>query len=243
MHQRPSLVWPMLGTCVGVSPAWRQVMRNSGARRITQDITSSSGFFDDRLMHRAGEVLAFAGVQPVQQRGEDADHQLLAGDVVGVPELRRDRRQVVALRRVRIVAAVHHDPAEGEMHQVAALEVPPRPGIAEGRHPGDDQPRMPRPQRRDIEVAPRGQQDVGPRQQRLALGALQRAGHGALAPVVGPEMQRPLRPRRRRRGRARSAASRRPPAAPASPPRRRGRPASARSIPPSRRRSPPPASR
>ena len=44
MNQRPSLVWLIEGVWFGVSTACRQVSRHRGARRMVQNITSSSVF-------------------------------------------------------------------------------------------------------------------------------------------------------------------------------------------------------
>ena len=135
MNQRPSLVWQMLGEWFGNSAACRLVRRHSGTRRITQYMMSCSGFFDTASWIAHRDVLALAAAFAVDQRGDDAGRQLLAGDVIGVPDLRRDRRRVVFEVGVGVVAAIHHDAAEREMDEVGALEVRPRPVIAERRHP------------------------------------------------------------------------------------------------------------
>ena len=69
-------------------------------------------------MNRHAQILAFARMQAMDQRGEDAHHHLVAGDVVGMPKLRCDRWQVVMLGRIRIIAAIHHDPAQRQVDQV-----------------------------------------------------------------------------------------------------------------------------
>ena len=76
------------------------------------------GVLRHRFVDRDAEVLAFARVQPMDQPGDDADDHLVAGNVIGVPKLRRDRRGIVMLRGVRIVAAIHHDAAQCQVHQV-----------------------------------------------------------------------------------------------------------------------------
>ena len=48
-----------------------------------------------RLVDRARDVLALARAPAKEQRGDDRERELLAGDVIGVPHLRRDRRQIV----------------------------------------------------------------------------------------------------------------------------------------------------
>jgi hypothetical protein len=74
----------------------------------------------------------------VDERGDGADGQLLAGDMISVPELRRDRGQIIAQARIGVVAAVHHHAAKREMNEVGALELRPRAVVAERRHARDD---------------------------------------------------------------------------------------------------------
>ena len=76
------------------------------------------GVLGDGLMDRARDVLAKPGRPTFDERREDADQKLLARDVIGVPDLRGDRREVVFVGRIWIVAAVHHHAAEREMHEV-----------------------------------------------------------------------------------------------------------------------------
>ena len=66
------------------------------------------GVLRHRLVDRHRDVLPLAAALAMDQRGDDPGRQLLAGDVIGVPDLRRDRRRVVFEVRVGIVAAIHH---------------------------------------------------------------------------------------------------------------------------------------
>ena len=123
-------------------------------------------------MHRDRNVLALAGAMTGDQGGDDAGGKLLAGDMVGVPDLRRDRRRVVLQIRIGIVTAIHHHPAKRQVDQVGGLEVRPRPVVAERRHAGSDQLRKPGVQRSPIQpergvqrAAGRIQQDIGAFQQ------------------------------------------------------------------------------
>ena len=117
MNQRPSLVWQMPGEWFGISAAWRLVSRHNGTRRMTQYMMSCSGFFDTASWIATETSCPSPLRCAVDQRGDDPGRQLLAGDVIGVPDLRRDRRRVVFEVRVRVVAAIHHDPAEREMNR------------------------------------------------------------------------------------------------------------------------------
>ena len=76
------------------------------------------GILGDGLMDCAGDVLPKAGRSTFDKRGEDADQKLLARNVICVPDLRGDRREVVLVGRVWIIAAVHHYAAKREMHEV-----------------------------------------------------------------------------------------------------------------------------
>ena len=76
------------------------------------------GVLGDGLMDCARDVLAKPGRSTFDERGEDADQKLLARYVIGVPDLRGDRREVVFVGRVWIIAAIHHHAAEREMHEV-----------------------------------------------------------------------------------------------------------------------------
>ena len=160
----------------------------------------------DRLVHRDRHVLALAVAMAGDQGGDDAGGELLAGDVVGVPDLRRDRRRVVFPARRRIVAAVHHHPAEREMDQVRPLEIRPRPIVAKRGDAGGDQFRETGVERRAIEAehlverAATGiEQDVRAVQQAQQLiagrGLVQVQHDGLLVAVVVPEEQRPLQAR------------------------------------------------
>ncbi len=100
------------------------------------------GGFRHRLVNRAREQLSLAGAPAKQQRGDDGDRELLAGDVERVPHLRGDRWQIVRAARGGIVAAVHHHAPEREMDEVRALEAGPRAIVTERSHPRDDQRRV-----------------------------------------------------------------------------------------------------
>ena len=164
------------------------------------------GVLRHRLVHRHRHVLPLAGAMAMDQRRDDAGGKLLAGDVIGVPDLRRDRRRVVFQVRIGIVAAVHHDPAQRQMDQIGALEILPRPVIAERRHARGHQRREARvqrgaiqPQRRVQRAAACVQQHVGAFQQtqhvlaRRCLAQIQH--HRLLVAIVVPEEQRAFQPR------------------------------------------------
>ena len=69
-------------------------------------------------MDGARNVLAFAGSLAMDERGKDRDIHLITRDIIGVPQLRGDRRQIVMARRIGIVAATHHDPTQCQMDKV-----------------------------------------------------------------------------------------------------------------------------
>ena len=162
------------------------------------------GALGHRLVHCTGEVLSLAGRASLHERGRDHHRQLLARDVKGLPHLRCDRRKVVLSVRLRVVAAVHHRPAERQMHEIRALPFTPGPRVAERGHPRRDQCRMVSPQRLEPLEAVfrqeaewrRVEDDVGlPRQ--LAKGEAVVRGreverHRSLRTVVVPEEKRPL---------------------------------------------------
>ena len=81
-------------------------------------------------MDRHRHVLPFAAAVAVDQCGDDAGRHLLAGDVVGVPDLGSNGRQVVVAARFGVVPAVHHRPTEGEVDEIGSAVVGPRPGVA-----------------------------------------------------------------------------------------------------------------
>ena len=93
------------------------------------------GVLRHRLVDRHRDILTFAAALAMDQRGDDPGSQLLAGDVISMPDLRRDRRRIVFEVWVGVVTAIHHDAAEREVDQVGAFEVHPRPVIPERRHP------------------------------------------------------------------------------------------------------------
>ena len=181
------------------------------------------GVFRHRLMDRHRNVLAEPGAVAVDQRGDDAGGELLARDVIRVPDLRRDRRRVVFQVRIGIVTAIHHDPAQREMDQIGAVEILPRPVVAERRHPRDDQFGKALFQRRAIQTQ-RGiqraatgiQQHVGAfqqAQQPFLTRLLPQVQHdGFFVAVVVPEEQRTIRARLDRPETVRCAVSRCPPA-------------------------------
>ena len=157
-----------------------------------------------RRMYRARNVLAFPGAVAMEQRGEDRDRVLLAGDVIRVPHLRRDRRQIVAVAGIGVVAAVHHHAAEREMDEVGGLVALPRSAVAERRHPRDDERRevarelLASEAERVVQAAAGGvEQDVGAaKQAEQALasgGAVQVERDRAFRAVVVPEVQRSFR--------------------------------------------------
>src|SRR5579875_3414391 len=92
-------------------------------------------------MDSTGDFLPLAGVKPMEQGGNDADGELFAGNMVGMPDLGCDWRQIVMAARIGVITAIHHHAAQREMDQVAALEVAPGPHVAKGGHARDDQVR------------------------------------------------------------------------------------------------------
>src|SRR5690606_29415993 len=92
-----------------------------------------------RLVYGAGEVLAFPGAVAVQQGRDDGDCHLVPGNVVGVPELRRDGRVLVAAAFIGVVTAIHHHAAKRQVDEVGCLVVSPGTDIAEGRDARGDQ--------------------------------------------------------------------------------------------------------
>ncbi len=164
------------------------------------------GIHADRLVDAEGQRLPLACPQPVRERAEQRDHAHLAGNVVGLPHLRRDGRRVVAARRIGVVATVHHDAAQRQMNEIAALEVGPRAGIAERADPQTDQPWIGRTQPVEGEVPvgkiparARIQHDVGGgrelQERLLPVRLVEIDDDAALAEVVVPEMQALLRRR------------------------------------------------
>ena len=154
------------------------------------------------FMHRTRHLLAVASVLCMYDRGRDAHREVFTGDVVSVPELRRHRRQVVVSSGVGVVAAIHHHAAQGEVHQVAALEVLPGTGVAERRHARNDQVRITgehgfavEPEQVVAFTAGCIEQHIGTLQQVIEfLAPVVRAElDRQLSPVVVPEMQRLFR--------------------------------------------------
>ena len=126
--------------------------------------------------------------------------------MVGVPDLWGDRRGVVFELRVRVVAAIHHDPAECEVNEIRALEIAPRPVIAEWCDPRRYQRWKARAERRAVEPqrlvqgsAAGVEQHIGAGQQAkqlLARSRLAQIQHDRfLIAVVVPEIKRALRAR------------------------------------------------
>src|SRR5690606_32454530 len=70
------------------------------------------------------------------------DRSHLARDVVGLPHLWGDGWRVVPVPRVRIVPAVHHDTAEGEVDEVTTEEVGPGTVVAERHDARHDEARV-----------------------------------------------------------------------------------------------------
>jgi hypothetical protein len=163
------------------------------------------GVLRHRLVDRQRDVLPLAAALAVNESGDDAGRHLLAGNVIGVPDLRCDRRRVVFEIGVGVVAAIHHRPAEREMDQVRALEILPRPVIAKRRHARRHQCRKLRVERRVVEAerlvqraATGVEQDVGAAEQPehlLAARRRQEVEHDRfLIAVVVPEEQRAFEP-------------------------------------------------
>ena len=96
--------------------------------------------FRHRLMHRDRHILALAVAMPGDQRGDDAGGELLAGDVVGVPDLRRDRRRVVlqGLDRDRSRSSSSPRPSARWIRS-EPLKSAHGSVVAERRHPRGDQ--------------------------------------------------------------------------------------------------------
>ena len=164
------------------------------------------GIHADRLVDAEGQLLPLACPQPVRESAEQRDHAHLAGDVVGMPHLRRDGRRIVAAGRIGVVTAVHHDAAQRQMNEIAAFEIGPRAGIPERADPQIDQSRIGRSQSFEGEVSvckipprTRIQHDVGcgrePQERLLPVGLVEIDDDAALAEVVVPEMQALLRRR------------------------------------------------
>ncbi len=182
------------------------VSRHSGTRRMTQYMMSCSGFFDTASWIATETSWPSPLRLAVDQRGDDAGRQLLAGDVIGVPDLRRDRRRVVFEVGVGVVAAIHHHAAEREMDEVGALEIRPRSVIAKRRHPRGHQRGKSRVDRGTIEAerlvqraAARIEQDIGAAEQAQQIlarhGARQIENNRFFVAVVVPEEQRALETR------------------------------------------------
>ena len=76
------------------------------------------GAFRHCLVDGARQVLSLPGAPAKEQRRDDGHGELLPGDVVGMPHLRGDRRQIVLPVGGRIVAAIHHDAPQRQVHQV-----------------------------------------------------------------------------------------------------------------------------
>ncbi len=159
-QQRHQILQVARAHAVGDEPA--SVLRMTNARRVIGEFGRVAigqppqrhpphdpihdvllGVLRHRLVDRDRHILPLAALLAVDQRGDDPGRQLLAGDVIGMPDLGRDRRRVVVEVGVGIVAAIHHDPAERQVDQVRTLEILPRPVIAERRHPRGHQCREP----------------------------------------------------------------------------------------------------
>ena len=155
------------------------------------------------LVDRAGEMLAPARRLSLHERRDDHHRHLLPGDVERLPHLGRDRGQVVDAVRPRVVAAVHHRPAERQMHEVGPFPVGPGARIAERRKARRDQGRVGFAQRLELQPEPgkvrprsRVEQDVGragERSERCAVSFVSQIEHDRpLLPVVVPEEERAL---------------------------------------------------
>ena len=142
-------------------------------------------------------------MQAMDQRSKDAHNHLVAGDMIGMPKLRRDRWQIIMLRWIRVVAAIHHDPAQRQMNQVRCLVILPGPFIAEGRHARGDQAGELRgdvargdTQSRCCPPLARIKVDIGGGKKfaeiLLAIRRFEVEHDGTLAAIIAPEMQRTL---------------------------------------------------
>ena len=103
-----------------------------------------------RIMHGAMQRLHPPRPLPVNQRPNRVDADHLPCDVVGLPDLRSNRRRVIGAVGLRVVATVHHRPAQGQMHQIGAAIVGPRAVVAKRRHARDDQIRRAAVERRVV---------------------------------------------------------------------------------------------
>jgi hypothetical protein len=139
-----------------------------------------------RLVDRHRQILPFAAALAVNQGGDDAGRHLFAGDVVGVPDLRRDRRRVVFELRVGVVAAIHHDAAKRQMNEIGALELGPRAVVAERRHARRNQRRKARVEGGAVEAERRVQPAAAGIEQ--YVGALQQPQH-VLAPLAALQVE------------------------------------------------------
>jgi hypothetical protein len=196
MNQRPSLVWLMDGEWLA-SPPRRLVIRQIGTRRITQCMMSSSGFFDTAWC-AAPHILPLAAAMTVDQCRDDAGGELFAGDVVGVPDLRCDRRRVV-FRLGSDQPQFIMSPAESEMDQVGALQV--LPGLSSPNGVGAPARESALSPYRPIRACSahrslrRAARPLSSRQQVLARGRLAQIEHHRLLAAVIPEEQRALQSR------------------------------------------------
>ena len=120
-------------------PARLPIMRQATIDPVRQ---VRFGILGDGVVDRSRQTLTPSRLQPVDESRDDLHRRDFAGDMIGLPGLRCDRRRFVEAGRVRIVAAVHHDAAESEMHQVARLVVGPGTIVAEGADACVDQGRI-----------------------------------------------------------------------------------------------------
>ena len=153
------------------------------------------GILRDRVVDGAMQRLHAPVPLAVDQGRDDIHADLLAGDMVRMPHLRRDRRRIVGPVRLGVVAAVHHRPAQRQMDQVRAAVVGPRPIVAERRHPCANRRYrqvVKRPARRRVQhdISRRGQ----PREIRPPSLRVKVKHDRPLAQPVVPPKQRALRP-------------------------------------------------
>ena len=159
------------------------------------------GALGHRVVDRARDLLPLPTALPVHERCGDAHREVLAGDVKGMPELRRHGWQVVMSRGIGVVPAIHHHPAQGEVHKIAALEVLPRARVPERRQACNDELRPAISHGRPIQAEEAVHATCGRVQQHVSSAEecdqhlpfpSGRQDQRALAAVVVPEMQRPL---------------------------------------------------
>ena len=92
-----------------------------------------------RLMHGARQQLPHARTEAIHHRRHNGHGKLFAGNVIGMPHLRRNRRQIIFATGRGVITAVHHHPAQREMDQIRTFEMRPRAIITKVRHTCNDE--------------------------------------------------------------------------------------------------------